>query len=482
MKLNSFFAIHTTESLQRAGIMKKLFIFNAFVLMFLFVPFVMQAQWVLQTTLDGNPPLQAVKAINEDIAWTCSGNGYVYRTTDSGQNWERTTQVSSSEMTFVIEGVDSDIAFIGGAGPNFAGNANLYRTIDGGQSWEVVYTAVGPTSFWNMIHFFDTQNGIALSDPPNGAGAFLIIKTKDGGTTWTPISNPPMAKPGETGLSNAFQFYDDKNGWFGTYHGGRIFRTTDGGETWTGFASGGSGSTWSVNFVSPTTGVRTSDSAPFLSWTTDGGQTWTPVTDLPVSDITLMQAGAVISTSEGNQIWVSGEATSASTPFMITSTDGGQTWLQQKLPPLSGNSIQTMSAVTFGDAVDSVQVWAITLDHSDFESGGQILSYAGVVAAVDEQPTIGISDFRLEQNYPNPFNPSTVIRYNLSKSVHVNLAIFDILGRKVRTLVDAAKPAGPHETTWDGRNDVGAQVSNGVYMYSIEAGTFIRTRKLTLIR
>jgi hypothetical protein len=101
---------------------------------------------------------------------------------------------------------------------------------------------------------------------------------------------------------------------------------------------------------------------------------------------------------------------------------------------------------------------------------------------VDERPAQQVSDFRLAQNYPNPFNLSTVNCYDLPKSVHVKLSIYDILGRRVRTLVDATKPAGQHITTWDGRNNAGVQISNGVYMYHIEAGKFKRMRKLTLIR
>jgi len=90
--------------------------------------------------------------------------------------------------------------------------------------------------------------------------------------------------------------------------------------------------------------------------------------------------------------------------------------------------------------------------------------------------------FALEQNYPNPFNPTTTIQYDLPKSVHVRLVIYNVLGRKIRTLADEDMAAGSRQTIWDARDDAGLPVGSGVYFYSIEAGEFSKTRKLMLIK
>lgn len=91
-------------------------------------------------------------------------------------------------------------------------------------------------------------------------------------------------------------------------------------------------------------------------------------------------------------------------------------------------------------------------------------------------------EFALEQNYPNPFNPETTIRYRLDKSGAVKLEIYNLLGQKVRTLIDQTQNAGEHLAKWDGRDDAGHDVSSGVYLYRLQSGVSLATRKLALVR
>ncbi|HUI11625.1 MAG TPA: T9SS type A sorting domain-containing protein [Bacteroidota bacterium] len=90
--------------------------------------------------------------------------------------------------------------------------------------------------------------------------------------------------------------------------------------------------------------------------------------------------------------------------------------------------------------------------------------------------------FALEQNYPNPFNPSTTIRYSLEKKSDVLLEVYNTLGQRVRTLVDAAQATGQYAVTWDGTTDGGAHVASGVYFYRLRTGEFTAVRKLAMIR
>jgi subtilisin family serine protease len=92
------------------------------------------------------------------------------------------------------------------------------------------------------------------------------------------------------------------------------------------------------------------------------------------------------------------------------------------------------------------------------------------------------SVFELLPNYPNPFNPATTIRYSLEQDSHVRVELFNILGRKVRTLSDAFQTAGDYRITWDATSDAGVPLSSGVYFLRVTAGEHNLTRKLTLLR
>ncbi len=90
--------------------------------------------------------------------------------------------------------------------------------------------------------------------------------------------------------------------------------------------------------------------------------------------------------------------------------------------------------------------------------------------------------FALKQNYPNPFNPETWIAFDLPQAVNVQVVIYNALGQKVRTLVNESTPAGSYKVLWDGTNDSGLKVASGMYIYTIKAGSFVQSRKMTLMR
>ena len=108
----------------------------------------------------------------------------------------------------------------------------------------------------------------------------------------------------------------------------------------------------------------------------------------------------------------------------------------------------------------------------------------GLLTDVDEiENNIPIA-FELNQNYPNPFNPSTKIRYTIpsvisteGRNLNVQLKIYDVLGNEVATLVDENKPAGSYEVNFDAGN-----LSNGVYFYKLQAGSFVQTKKMLLLK
>lgn len=101
---------------------------------------------------------------------------------------------------------------------------------------------------------------------------------------------------------------------------------------------------------------------------------------------------------------------------------------------------------------------------------------------VNETPHAALASFELLQNYPNPFNPSTTIRFEVAKASYVNLKVLDTLGREVRTLVDRSYAPGSYFHVWDGKDSRNVSAPSGTYFLRMNAGGYIDTKKMTLIK
>ncbi len=105
------------------------------------------------------------------------------------------------------------------------------------------------------------------------------------------------------------------------------------------------------------------------------------------------------------------------------------------------------------------------------------LSFTGGATAVNEKNTDTPNSFELKQNYPNPFNPTTIISYSIPKSTFVVLKIFNTLGEEVESLVNEEQSPGNHKVKLNG-----SRLSSGVYFYMLKAGSFVKTKKLILLK
>ncbi len=92
------------------------------------------------------------------------------------------------------------------------------------------------------------------------------------------------------------------------------------------------------------------------------------------------------------------------------------------------------------------------------------------------------TEFELSQNYPNPFNPGTEIEYTLHKPTYVTLQIYNLLGQKVKTLVNEYQPFGSHHIVWDGKNERGKIASSGIYFYRLEVNGVSQTKRMVLLK
>ena len=160
-----------------------------------------------------------------------------------------------------------------------------------------------------------------------------------------------------------------------------------------------------------------------------------------------------------------------------------------RIDPATGGAIVVAGSGTAGTAdgaITSAQfnepngivasVTGDTLYVTDFASNA-LRRITSVIAVNVEENTAQPADFLLDQNYPNPFNPTTTIAYSLNQPGPVNLVVTDLLGRTVSTLVARDQPAGSYTVSWDAANQ-----PSGVYLYRLEVGGKVETRRMVLLR
>ena len=139
--------------------------------------------------------------------------------------------------------------------------------------------------------------------------------------------------------------------------------------------------------------------------------------------------------------------------------------------------------------------WPIPMDfsYSATSSAATACSHGGPVGStkhMDHSAALGIdvssetlpNRFGLKQNYPNPFNPTTEIAFTLDQTADVNLSIYNMLGQKVRTLTNGSKNAGTHTLQWNGLDEMGQNVSTGIYLYRLTSGSKSITKKMAFMK
>jgi hypothetical protein len=133
-------------------------------------------------------------------------------------------------------------------------------------------------------------------------------------------------------------------------------------------------------------------------------------------------------------------------------------------------------------------VYALAVVGSEVYVGGGFTQAGGVSAnrvarwnsgtsRVEQLSPTAPKTFLLEQNYPNPFNPSTTIRYQLPVASEVKLEVYDVLGKKIATLVNERQSAGSYQVVWNASG-----LSSGTYFYRLQAGTFVETKKMIMVK
>jgi hypothetical protein len=168
--------------------------------------------------------------------------------------------------------------------------------------------------------------------------------------------------------------------------------------------------------------------------------------------------------------------------------DGYQEWILS----MESSESEAQISWTFEDVPDEYDIGYSINDGVYFEDmrtistttlsvNTEIIVRVGMqVLGIDAEPIPEV--YALRQNYPNPFNPTTTLRYDLPEDALVNITIYDMMGRVVRTMVNTQQNAGFKSIQWNAINDAGSPVSAGLYLYMIQAGDFRQTKKMVLLK
>ena len=448
-------------SADKAGLSGKIILHTSF--FFLLVTQICCAQWYQQNS-GTNKNLRDVVFLNATTGIAVGDSGIILRTTNGGTLWSVVPTNVGNDLTS-ISFVDSQNGWVAGSNglqtPTYLDSAVVLRTNNGGLNWFVQ----AKLDMYNLkdVFFVDQNTGFIVGWEGGGGNLF---RTTDGGETWSDTTLPT------NGIIQRVHLTDQNTGWILTSSCGsllcwsQIYKTTDGGNFWQTQMDSLGPSLSDISFTDSQNGIAVGNTSPYFTGviykTTDGGETWLNNFGPPFGEFDFVDAfhisNSVIAIWGINWDWVD---------VFYWSTDSGVTWQlrdsMQFIYPIHINRI------FFADTLNG---WAVG-------NGGTILhtTNGGVSFVEEEQIEEMPSEFLLSNNYPNPFNPSTKIKYSVLQASNVELKVYDILGNEIETLINEEKPAGTYELTWLAEN-----LPSGVYFYQLKAGNFIETKKMVLMK
>jgi len=442
-KPNVFISINfcSGENTSRKETEIKTFIFFIF---FLFAN-TLYSQWIDDDFETGS--YFCIFFTDKNVGWISGGDnykGYIFKTNDGGINWIKTDFPDTHELT--------SIHFINESKGWAVGDSGIViTTSDGGDSW--TFQNSGTKSYLSSVFFSDENNGWIcygyMVGFPSSKAYGVILHTDDGGENWD------IQKEVENYRFTDIYFHDDKTGWaVGSNHQNKteIYLTSDGGNDWNPVSINTIWkSFYSIRFIDDLTGWLVGESGIILK-TTDGGNTWTPQTD-GYKGYNLNSCFIV----DQNTVYTAGRY-----GYILYTADGGETWIEQERV-----TSQTLNSVYF---TDKMRGWAVGYGVVLSTSNGGV-TFAEAVSA--EIP----AKYMLSHNYPNPFNPSTSICYAIPERNHVVLTVYNTFGQQVIRLVEQEIEAGTHEVIFDA-----SHLPSGVYMYRLQAGKYVESRKMLYLR
>ncbi|MBX7044785.1 MAG: T9SS type A sorting domain-containing protein [Ignavibacteria bacterium] len=424
------------------------------------------------TTFSGSHGITGVVFMNATTGVVFESSGKIFRTTDAGATWKTTSN-------YFTDADITDAKYYGTKKGWACAHGNfLYKTTNSGINWDTV--SLGSNAIEN----------IAIADSMNLWGfnnSLTIGRSTNGGANWS-FQTYPFANSISSG-----KFLNKSTGWIcGGY--GNIYLTTNGGNNWTDASIGSDASIRKVQFINAQTGWACKDGGFYrLYKTTNGGVNWTgsfinadgygkAVQFIDANTGYFLADSYIAKTTDGGNIWVSNPLgfSGARDLFFYGSNfgyclvgsnklyrtiDGGSNWGLE----FERSNIYNINSMYFGG---QMKIWF-------GGTYGSIISHTISPVDLIRQTSALANNYSLSQNYPNPFNPSTKINYELKNTNYVSLKVFDLLGKEVASLVNEKQNAGSYAVDF---NSAEYNLPSGIYFYTFTAGDFKETRKMVLIK
>lgn len=173
--------------------------------------------------------------------------------------------------------------------------------------------------------------------------------------------------------------------------------------------------------------------------------------------------------------------------YLEASTDGGTNWdpFPEAITGSENSFVEYTASLADYAGNPDVRLRFHLVTNGSGQSEGIYIEDVGISltpTGTDDETKPIPSIFSLSQNYPNPFNPSTSISFSLEQKAYAKIIVYDLLGRKVKTLISSPLDAGEHEIIWNGTDDSGTEVASGIYLYKLESKGLSQVRRMTLLR
>jgi photosystem II stability/assembly factor-like uncharacterized protein len=404
--------------------------------------------WQFLSMPSGAVSTLTVSSVNNPDRLYCSSNGGLYYL--EANQWYPTTMligqlISSYGITATaISPYHPNIILTAMSNSLFTGQ--MYKSTDAGMTWSSIVETPAQGRFTRILFDPADSNRIYSSwEARLSSAAGGVLVSDDQGNSWQQL---------ELGFKAADMAIDpaDNERLFVLGKNGGIYLSTNRGSTWDTIRTETDSEFTFIKF-DPLNSNRIYIGSFNLFVSEDNGLTWSEksfnreITDLAIDPFT----DEIFAATYSDGVW--------------ESTDHGNTF--SKMPSLP---LERMTKVVFFLKLGQRTLLAGTDGVGAYEYD------LGPIESITDTKYID-KGYALLQNYPNPFNPSTVISYDIPRESHVSLIIYDVIGRKVATLYDGNEKAGTYNVRFDA-----SSLASGIYFYRLQAGNFVSTKKMLLIK